>query len=84
MSDTPKPTLSVDGKDYDPETLSDNARTIIRNIQFCDQEVQQMRMRSAALQTARQAYVNALKRELEGEGAGDAAPEPAAVEASDG
>ncbi len=68
MSDTPKPTLTVDGKDYDPETISDNAKTIIRNVQFCDQELQQIRMRTAAIQTARQAYVTALKRELEGEG----------------
>ena len=74
MSDTPKRTLTIDGKDYDPDTLSENAKTIIRNVQFCDQELAQTRMRNAALQTARQAYVNALKRELEGEGA---APSPA-------
>lgn len=72
MSDTPKPTLTVDGKEYDPETISENAKTIIRNVQFCDQELSQMRMRTAAVQTARQAYVNALKRELEGPGAGEA------------
>lgn len=82
MSDTPKRTLTVDGKEYDPDTISDNAKTIIRNVQFCDQEMSQIRMRTAALQTARQAYVNALKRELEGETLSET-PAEAAAEASD-
>lgn len=72
MSETPKPTLTVDGKEYDPDTISDNAKNIIRNVQYCDAEMAQIRMRTAALQTARQAYVTALKRELDGAG-GDAA-----------
>ena len=82
MSDTPQRTLTIDGKDYDPDTLSENAKTIIRNVQFCDQEMSQIRMRTAALQTARQAYVNALKRELEGETLSET-PAEAAAEASD-
>jgi len=71
--ETPKPTLTVDGKEYDPATISDNAKNIIANVQFADQELNRLRMQNAAIQTARQAYVTALKKELEGEGADTAA-----------
>jgi len=65
MADEQKATLTVDGKDYDPETISDNAKNLIRNIQFVDQELNRLRMQVAAIQTARQAYVNSLKTELD-------------------
>lgn len=67
MAEDNKPTLTVDGKEYDTETLSDNAKSIISNVQYVDQELNRLRMQNAALQTARQAYVTALKKELEGE-----------------
>lgn len=67
MAEEKKNTLTVDGKEYDPSTISDNAKNIIANIQFADQELARLRMQNAALQTARQAYLNALKKELEGE-----------------
>ena len=74
--ETNKPSLTVDGKEYDPATISDNAKNIISNVQFADQELARLRMQNAAFQTARQAYVSALKKELEGddstEGAADA------------
>ena len=68
-----KPVLTVDGKEYDPVTISDNAKNIIANVQFSDQELARLRMQNSAIQTARQAYVTALKKELEGEGADEAA-----------
>jgi cell division protein ZapA (FtsZ GTPase activity inhibitor) len=67
MAEDTKPTLTVDGKEYDTATLSDNAKSIISNVQYVDQELNRLRMQNAALQTARQAYVTALKKELEGE-----------------
>ena len=67
MAEENKPTVTVDGKEYDAESLSDNAKNIIANVQFADQELNRVRMQSNALQTARQAYVTALKKELEGE-----------------
>ena len=73
MAEEKKNTLTVDGKEYDPSTISDNAKNIIANIQFADQELARLRMQNAALQTARQAYVNALKKELDGEAPADAA-----------
>lgn len=66
MAEEQKATLTVDGKEYDPDSISENAKTIIRNIQFADQELGRVQMQRLALQTARQAYVQALKTELEG------------------
>lgn len=60
--------ITVDGKEYDAADVSDKAKNIIANIQFSDQELARNRMQAAALQTARQAYVAALKRDLEGKG----------------
>lgn len=73
MSEEQKGTVTVDGKEYDATSLSDNAKNIIANVQFADQEMARLRMQSNAIQTARQAYVTALKKELEGEGAAAAA-----------
>ena len=66
MADEPKNKLTIDGKEYDADALSDQAKAVIRNIQFVDQELARQRMAINALQTARQAYASALKQELEG------------------
>jgi hypothetical protein len=73
MANEQKKTLTVDGKEYDHATLSDNAKNIIANIQFTDQELTRLRMQNTAIQTARQTYVTALKKELEGDSADEAA-----------
>lgn len=65
MADEQKATLTVDGKNYDPETISDNAKNLIRNVQFADQELNRLRMQVAAIQTARHTYVTSLKAELD-------------------
>ncbi|WP_120505314.1 DUF6447 family protein [Sulfitobacter mediterraneus] len=77
MAEENKSTLTVDGKEYDPATISDNAKNIIANVQFVDRELARLRMQNAALQTARQAYVTGLKTELEGGNADEAADAPA-------
>lgn len=66
MAEEQKNTITVDGKEYDSESLSDNAKKLIANIQFADQELARLRMQNAAMQTARQSYVLTLKNELEG------------------
>jgi len=70
MDENKKNTLTLDDKEHDLESLSDQAKTIVSHIQFVDQELNRIRMQNNALQTARQAYVTALKKELEGEGGG--------------
>lgn len=59
-----EPTLTLDGKSYDVNTLPDNARMQIANIQFCDDQIRQLRNEWAVADTARLGYAAALKREL--------------------
>lgn len=65
MSDTPNPqTLTIDGKEYSPEELSDAARAQVTNLRVVDQEIARLQQQLAIAQTARAAYANALKAEL--------------------
>lgn len=60
----PSQMLTIDGIDYDPADLSDNARSQIANLRICDQEIARLQQQLAIAQTARAAYANALKAEL--------------------
>jgi hypothetical protein len=70
VSDTsrrdPRPTVTIDGERYDATKLSETAQALVRNIRFCDRETSELRLRLSSMQTARQAYAEALKRELAG------------------
>lgn len=61
---TPMPTIKIDNIDYDLDSLSDDAKAQLQSIQFVDQELAKLQMQMAAMQTARNAYVNALKLAL--------------------
>ncbi len=56
--------ITIDNQDYDTEKLSDNAKAQLISIQYVDQELARLQAQSAALQTARMAYANALKEAL--------------------
>lgn len=58
------PILKIDNKDYDLDTLSDECKAQLASIQFCDQELLRLQAQSAALQTAKAAYLQALKASL--------------------
>jgi hypothetical protein len=57
-------TLTIDGREYDTEQLSDAAKAQITNIQIVDQKLAQLQQEVAIMQTARNAYVQALQAEL--------------------
>ena len=57
--------MTIDGKEYDTDTLSDQAKATIASLQFVDARIQQLRNELAIADTARIAYARALKRELE-------------------
>lgn len=57
-------TLTIDGKEYDTEQLSDAAKAQVTNVQIVDQSIAQAQQEVAILQTARNAYVQALQAEL--------------------
>lgn len=65
MADNAKPKINVDGKYYAIETLTAQAQAQLQNIQFCDQRIQQLQSEWAVADTARLAYTNALKREVQ-------------------
>ena len=58
------PTIKIDNIDYDLDSLSEDAKAQLQSIQFVDQELARLQARMAAMQTARNAYVGALKAAL--------------------
>ena len=57
-------TLTIDGKEYDTEQLSDAAREQLANIQIVDEKLRPAQRDAAIMQTARNAYAQALQAEL--------------------
>lgn len=56
--------VNIDNKNYDLDSLPAKAKEQLAAIQFVDQELARMQAHAAALQTARNAYVQALKAAL--------------------
>lgn len=53
-------TINIDNKEYEFEALSEETRAQFVSLQFTDQEISQLQARLAAMQTARNAYAQAL------------------------
>ena len=58
------PIIKIDDKDYELDTLSDDAKAQLTSIQFVDAELQRVNAQAAVLQTARMAYAKALNDAL--------------------
>ncbi len=56
--------VTVDGREYDSENMSDEAKQQLANVQICEQQIQKLQREIAIAKTARQAYVGALKEAL--------------------
>ena len=56
--------ITIGDVEYNVDDLSDNAKAQIANIQFVDQQIQQLNNEWAVADTARMGYTNALKSEL--------------------
>lgn len=56
--------ITIDDKTYNTDQLSEAAKSQVANLRFVDQEIGRMKAQLAVLQTARQAYAQALKSEL--------------------
>ncbi|MCA1742833.1 MAG: DUF6447 family protein [Desulfovibrionales bacterium] len=54
------PNITIDGKEYDTDKLSDEAKNQLISIQFVDRRLQEVQLEQAAYQTARNAYAKAL------------------------
>ena len=57
-------TIKIGNKEYDLETLSDECKAQLASIQFVEQELVRLQAKAAALQTAKAAYLQALKNSL--------------------
>ena len=64
MDQEPAATITVDDVEYQLSEMSDDAKAQLSNIQFVDQQVQQLQNEWAVSDTARLGYQAALKGEL--------------------
>lgn len=53
-------TMTIDGQDYDTETLSADANKLIISVQVTDQKIAELQTQMAIYQTARTAYAQEL------------------------
>jgi Family of unknown function (DUF6447) len=58
------PNITVNNRDYDLDSLSDEAKAQISSLQFVESELARLAAQTAVLQTARIAYGNALTAAL--------------------
>lgn len=58
-------TITIDGKEYDLDTMSVECKGQLDSLRYVDLELNRLKARAAALETARIAYGRALKRSLE-------------------
>mgnify|MGYP007055198025 FL=1 len=59
-----EPTITFDGKDYKVADLSDEAKNQLQSLQLADTEIKRLKMQLAMIQTARNAYQQALVNTL--------------------
>lgn len=59
------PKITVDGIEYNTEDLSDNGKAQLASLQFLEVQMTKLQNELAVFQTAKSAYINALKAELE-------------------
>ena len=59
------PKITVDDIEYNTEDLSDNGKAQLASLQFLEVQMSKIKSEIAVYKTARVAYVNALKSELD-------------------
>jgi len=64
MAEVDEKTITIDEKEYEIETLSDEAKAQLVSMRVCDQEIASIQQKLAIAQTARNAYGVALREEL--------------------
>jgi hypothetical protein len=57
--------ITIDEKEYESDDMSEEAQAQLKSLQFVDVEINRNQMKAAALQTARNAYAQALQAALE-------------------
>ena len=57
-------TITIDEKEYEIENMTDEQKSLVQAMNYCDAKIAETQNQLAALQTARQAYVNDLGSRL--------------------
>jgi len=57
-------TITIDEKEYEVENMDDEQKSIVQAMNYCDAKIAETDNQLAALQTAKQAYVNDLGNRL--------------------
>ena len=57
--------VTIDGKEYDYDSLSDKAKATLSSIQYVQSELKRISAQASVLKTAESTYGNTLKQELE-------------------
>ena len=57
-------TITIDDKEYDSETLSDETKKLLASLQFSRNEIARCQSQLAVYQTAEATFANALKKSL--------------------
>ena len=65
------PSIKIDNKDYDTDTLSNEAKQQLQMLSITEQEINRLQAQLAIAQTARISYANALKAALPAIGGSD-------------
>ena len=58
--------LTIDGKEYDVDSLNEDSKATLASLQFTQAELKRAQAQLAVLKTAEATYANALKAKLEG------------------
>lgn len=58
-------TITIDGKEYDVDSLSEESKAQLVSLRYVDSELSRLQAQAATLQTARIAYGRDLKQTLE-------------------
>tara|TARA_E500000331_G_C17060713_1_gene628074 strand:- start:81 stop:266 length:186 start_codon:yes stop_codon:yes gene_type:complete len=59
------PNINIDGKEYNIDDISENAKNQLASLQFVQSEIRRLESQMAVNKTAASLYTNALKNELE-------------------
>lgn len=69
------PKIKLDDIEYNSEDMTENAKAQLVSLQFTDAQIRKLRQEIAISETARQAYIAVLKREIKESGILPAASE---------
>ena len=59
------PKITIDGIEYNTEDLTDNGKAQLASLQFLEVQMNKLKAEIAVYQTARIAYIQALKNDVE-------------------